>query len=252
MPKRCFVRFFSIHVMAGIVSLVVMNQETSAITNGDFGTGDLSGWTTESFDDDDNIAATPIGVIVESAGNFAELETVPYGGSESFFPVTILSQQLMLTGGVLEFDLGFDTVPDTGERTDPFAFLDSFEISLFDGTDSFTLALFDDFGLTSDPFGDVAGGGIGSLTHSASTHPLLSDHIEFSVNLAGFSSSDVAIEFTMLNGLDGFASIGRVGGVQVTVPPGGVIPEPLTATLSFIGVGGLGLSLLRRQKPVTG
>ena len=252
MIKRLVAGRFLVSEMAGIVAvaLAVTPQEAGAITNGDFATGDTAGWTEFALDDDDNVVTPPISVIIDAAGNLAELETVPYSGSEAFFPVTVLSQLFTLAGDTLHFDLGFVTEVDLNEGIDPQAFPDSFEVSLFDGTDSFTLALLDTFGLALDPFGDVATAGLGSLISSPSSHPALTDHVQFNINLAALSSQDVILDVVILNDLDGFSSVGRITNVAnpAPPPPGDGIPEPLTATLAVMSLAGVGLATNRRHR----
>ena len=233
-----------------VVALSGLSQSARGITNGDFASGDTSGWTESAFDDDNNAVAAPVSVVADAAGNFAQLETVPFSSSEAFFPITVLSQSFTLAGNSLRFDIGFDTQVDFNENVDQLAFPDSLEVSLFDGVDSFTLALFDTFGLALDPFGDVATAGLGSLTSSASGHPSLTDQVQIEIDFAALSSQDVTLDVVMLNDLDGFASVGRITNVvnPAAPPPGDGIPEPLTATLGLMGLAAAGWTTSRRHR----
>lgn len=222
----------------GVMVALTEAATVHAITNGDFSQGvdGLDGWTTEALDDNDAPVSPPlIGVVADAAGNVAELETVPYGSPLGFFfPIATLSQVFTLSGDILSFDIGFDAAADTSEPLTGFG-VDGFEVSLDDGTNLFTLLVLDSFGLSLDPFGDVASAGLGSLLNSGSTHPLLSDRIELQIDPTALAPGDVMLAFTMLNDLDGFASTGRVG--QIEQSSTGVIPEPLTASLGLMSLG---------------
>ena len=209
-----------------VFALSVTLTHAGQINNGDFSTGDLTGWTTSAIDDNDNeVSPAPIAVTSNVAGNFAELSTVAYSNPPGFAPpTTSLSQEITLTGNRLAFDLAFETTTDSNETDDGF-FSDTLEVLLDDGSSQFTLLVFDGFNLDINPFGETPG----LITSSASNHPLLSDRINLQINLNALASNTVTLEFTLVNELDGHASLARVARV---------VPEPTTALL-ILGAFGL-------------
>lgn len=195
------------------------------IVNGDFSTGDLTGWQTAAADDEDQAVAAPIGVQIQAQGNYAAIATVPYSGSGTFLPLTQLSQTFAITSQPLVFDLGFNTTVDANE-VDDHLFRDALAVLLSDGMSTYTLAAADTFGLVLDPFNDAPG----TLTRTGSAIPSLSDHIQFEADVASLASSQVTLTFYLLNETDGHASEARVGGVAI-------VPEPASGILVLAAVG---------------
>ena len=148
---------------------VFSGESQGTIINGDFATGDLTGWTTSAIDQ----AGQPTTslVSVESSGGtfFADFPTGQF--ADDVF-ISTLEQTFTVTAQepILSFEFSLPSIieDNTGSGNSPF--FDAFVVSLENvGTgDFFDLLLVDQFSVLADPFGTAPG----TVTLGAPSSPL--------------------------------------------------------------------------------
>jgi hypothetical protein len=125
--------------------------------NGNFATGDLTGWTASAIDQHGNPVTPLISVASAGGANFAVFDTGTYAAGP--FDST-LSQSFLVTAAqpILSFDLsGLPKLSPDSSGTGMSSFQDSFVASVFDGTNTHALLLIDASGALADPFGTAPG-----------------------------------------------------------------------------------------------
>jgi hypothetical protein len=196
------------------------------IVNGDFETGDLTGWTASATG-----AVIPpppltplISVISIGGSSAAEFETGDFASGPF---ISTLEQTFTLPPDTsqLVFDFSLSTAPDpTGTGTSPF--LDSFVVSLTDSVDFFDLLLVDAFGAIPDPFGSAPG----TVALGSPMNPALD--FGLTVDISALAGSTVTLFFDIINEDDGSITTALLDNVAVPAQ----IPEPHTLWLLVGGI----------------
>ncbi len=220
-----------------LILFSAFNSESSAaIINGDFATGDFSGWTVSAIDDFASpIDSTPF-ISIASAGaqKAAEFKTGEFVDGlfiatlEQTFTVDIANPFL-----TFDFTLPVATPDPTGTGTS--SFFDGLFVSLDNGTDFFDLLLLDQFNVLADPFGTAPGAttiGISSAADFDAT---------FSLDMTSLIGDDVTLFIDLINEDDGFqyASPLMSNFAATPLPKTKTVPEP-----SIIWLFGTGIFIL--------
>jgi hypothetical protein len=185
----------------------------SGITNGDFSTLDLSGWT-------------------------VEFGTVTDGGGYALFEEDLsdlsstLSQQFTIPALALELSFDLWMSAEAGGDYDPFSWPDAFTASLLDPV-TFD-PLISNPGVTEFYYLDNTGYEETVGTVSGST---------VSLDVSNWAGYDVLLSFDLWGGLDGMQTTVSLDNVNVSV-----IPAPGALLLAFIGTGLVGW--LRRSRRI--
>ena len=206
-----------------LVQVAMATPASAGIVNGDFETGDLSGWTTSA------IGGSPlISVVMPGTNHFAELATGDFATGpfistlEQTFTVDPATPQLSF-----DFTLPSTILDPTGTGLSPF--LDSFVVSLLSGASFFDLLLVDQFGAIADPFGTAPGTtGVAAPSDVAFDFSLVAD-------LSSLVGESVTLFFDVINEDDGFESVFALDNVQLT-GTGAVVPEPSTFIIFVVGL----------------
>ena len=222
--------------------LLATTSPVSAVVNGDFETGDLSGWTVSAID---GLASptTPLISVSSSIGNdFAVFET---GEFDDDVFISTLEQSFIISAAepLLIIDMTFPaaSIDPTGIGTSVFS--DSYFMSLDDGTDFFDLFLIDEFGTLPDPFGTAPG----AVTIGTPLNPTFD--LSVTADLSSLAGQTVTLFLDVLSEDDGSQFSLNVDNVRTVARPtnGNAVPEPMTAALGFIGLAALGIMSRRRQ-----
>jgi len=209
-----------------------------SLTNGNFETGDLTGYFTEDDLGDPNPAVT-VAADPGSGNHFASLDTASH---TSFF--NTLGQDLTLppSPAVLSFDVGFSTAVD-GSTDVGMGFPDSFAVSLVTTADFLDILVVDAAGgvvadpggslpVTYDPTSTIAGfaplAGAGALS-GAITLPLP----------ASMLGDDATLFFDLFDEEDGHRSIAAVDNIALQAAPAPAVPEPATGLLLTVGLAAM-------------
>jgi hypothetical protein len=217
-------------LLVGLVTSVGSGTASAGIVNGDFATGDLTGWTASAIDQNGNpvtplISVVSMGSIHDAVFDTGQYATGPYDST--------LSQSFLVTAAqpILSFD--FNKMPTltpdpTGTGTSPFG--DSFVASLFDGTNTYVLLLIDSSGSLTDPFGTAPG----SVTIGQSSNSPLDSTLQ--ADLSSLAGQTLMLNLDVTSQDDGFQSMfdsTNFGMTQVISP--NIIPEPSSFVLALIG-----------------
>jgi len=213
-------------VIAMFLGLTIIQSSSASLINGNFATDDLSGWTTQAFDDNDDPISPPITLDSHAAGNIVQLDTVSYAGLASVKPTTSLFQSFVVSESIISFDIGLASATDTNEINE-MSFADSLEVSIVDDTKFLAILILEGTELIIDPFGDAPGM---VVAVTASSHPALTHHIEFEIDTSLLAVSNAELDFSVINELDRQSSMGMVANVAINP-----IPEPTSLVLFAIG-----------------
>lgn len=228
-------RFTSIFFLVVIAELTLARSASAEFVNGDFETGDLTGWTASA------IGGSPlISVVMPATNHFAEFETGDFATGPF---ISTLEQTITVDPSkpLLSFDftLPTTTADATGIGASPF--LDGFFVSATAGGSFFDLLLVDQFGALADPFGTAPSAvRLGAPSASGFDFGLTAD-------LSSLATQSVTILFDVINEDDGFESTFALDNVQFS-GSGGVVPEPSTIVLWGLGVVGFGFRSMRRRR----
>lgn len=226
-------------VISAVVAFTA--SPATAVINGDFETGDFTGWTVSGIGGlGDPIDPSSFISVTEVAGNkVARFKTGEF--ADGLFVAT-LEQTLSVNASepILSFDLTLPTVlPDpTGTGSSPF--VDGLFVSLDDGTDFFELLLVDQFGIVADPFGTAPG----SVALGSPTDPNFD--FNFSADLSSLAGENLRLFIDLIQEDDGFLFDPDIDNVLLrgAAEP---IPEPVTAMLGTSSLIALGLAVRRRR-----
>jgi len=203
----------------------------ATITNGDFETGDLTGWSTDTdfgpgSAGDFSVSGSPGSYKARIEADYWSTpgDTFSTPLNDVFFG-NILYQNLDTTvnsGGQLELSFDWDFGGEDGNAFDG----EIFSVGLFDGIDYYKAD--GTLGFLIDP----------TTTYNSGTFVATLDSSIFN-NVAGWSLDfqlEVGADFTgFSNGLGSFAEIDNVGLTGVSVQ----VPEPASITLMLIGLLGI-------------
>ena len=207
MGKTFSKMFFVIAFVFGVLSA---GTAIADITNGDFSTAGLSGWTA-------------VGT-VSDGGGYAFFEEDPFLWSSS------LSQEFVVPDLALE--LSFDVVMDAQGTYDPFAWPDAFTASLYDNPLDLnplvqTTAFSDDFFY---------------MDHTGFVDTVADfDGLTVRLDVSGFRGMGAYLVFDLWGYDDGVSTTVDLDNVEVSV-----VPAPGALLLGVIGIGTVGT--LRRSR----
>ncbi len=232
-------------LMLGLVSSIGAGTVSAGFVNGNFATGDLTGWTASAIDQNGNPVTPLISVATSAAGNFAVFDTGNYATGP--FDST-LSQSFMVTAAepVLSFDFNhLPTLATDPTGTGTSSFLDSFVASLSDGTNTYVLLLVDSTGSLTDPFGTAPG----SVTIGPSFNSPLDSTL--SADLSSLAGQTLTLNLDVTSQDDGSQSTFDATNF-LTLPPStsNLIPEPSSLVLAAIGLLSSLFFLRKRPRPV--
>ena len=221
-------RVFGILTLA-VAALSASTTLADTVVNGDFSTGDLSGWLASS--DSGTIPQVPITPIVSVVGtgngSAAELST---GDFDTGPFISTLEQTFTVsaTQPVLGFDVSFSSVADSTGSGNGF-FGDAFVAVIQAGVEFFDIALVDDTGVQVDPFGSAPG----SVSVDSPQNASLS--VRVLADLTPIAGQTVTLFFDIVSEDDGRRSTAVVDNVGF---PGGntVVSEPATLALILTGL----------------
>jgi hypothetical protein len=216
-------------VVAG-TTFVASGPASAGLVNGNFATGDLSGWTASAIDQNGH-AVTPLIAVGSSGGtHFAVFDTGTYAAGP--FDST-LSQSFLVTATqpILSFD--FNRLPaltSDATGTGKASFRDSFVASLFDGTQSFPFLLIDSSGAHADPFGRAPG----KVTIGPSLNSPLDSTL--GLDLSSLAGHALMLNLDVTSQDDGFRSVYDPTNFETSAAPKpNSIPEPSSVVLLLIG-----------------
>lgn len=239
------VRNAVLSLLVGVFSLVGSGTASAGLlVNGNFATGDLSGWNASAIDQNGN-PVTPLISVGSSGGtNFAVFNTGTYAAGP--FDST-LSQSFLVTAAepVLSFDFNHLPVvsPDpTGTGTSSFG--DSFVASVSDGTNTYVLLLIDSSGSLTDPFGTAPG----SVTIGQSSNSPLDSTLR--ADLSSLAGETLTLYLDVTSQDDGSQSTFDLTNAGTAKPELSNVPEPDSLMLAVIGcASSLLYSWNRSSKP---
>lgn len=224
------------------LSVAAVPVAADSVVNGDFATGDLSGWTVGAIDDGAGaIDPTPFVAVESFAGDDAlQMSTQDFG--DGLFIAT-LEQQFTVDVANPFFSLDF-VLPEidedfTGAAASPF--YDALVVSIDDGTDTIELLQIDQFGALANPFG------------SASFDVELGEasDADYDFSLLADLSSMVGLELTLFIDLiqedDGYVFVSALDNIRTGAAPA-VQPVPEPASLWLVGFGVMGWALVRNRR----
>jgi hypothetical protein len=214
------------------------------LVNGDFATGDLTGWTASAIDRNGN--PTPPLISVGSSGgtHFAAFDTGNYATGP--FDST-LSQSFTVTAAepILSFDFNrLPTVSTDSTGTGTGSFLDSFVASLSDGTNTYALLLVDRSSSLTDPFGTAPG----SITIGASSDSPLDSTLR--ADLSSLAGQTLTLDLDVTSQDDGFRSVFDPSNVMTSpASASNFVPEPSSLVLAALGMISSLFFFWRRRHP---
>jgi hypothetical protein len=177
----------------------VCSSACGGIINGDFETGDFTGWTVSAYDEDGNpLDPSPfISIGTVGGSNAAIFKTGLF--ADGLFMAT-LEQTYTIPAArpflTFEFTLPLIEVDPTGSGNGPFK--DSSALSVLRGSDFFDLLLVDQTGAYADPFGTAPG----TVTLGAAKSPGF-DYL-FRADLTSLKGNEVTLFFGIFQEDDGF------------------------------------------------
>jgi hypothetical protein len=218
-------------LVVGAVSSVGSGNVSAGFINGNFATGDLTGWTASAVDQNGNPVTPLISVASSGGSNFAVLDTGNYATGP--FDST-LSQSFLVTAAepILSFDFNhLHTLTPDPTGTGTSSFRDSFVASLSDGTNTFALLLVDSSGALTDPFGTAPG----SVTVGPSSIiPVLDTTLR--ADLSSLAGQTLTLFLDVTNADDGFRTVFDPTKFDTSAKsPSNFIPEPSSLVLAAIG-----------------
>jgi hypothetical protein len=229
-------------LLIGVFSFVGSATAYAGFINGNFATGDLTGWTASAIDQNGN-PVTPLISVASSGGtNFAVFDT----GNFATGPFdSTLSQSFLVTAAqpILSFDFNhLPTLTPDPTGTGTSSFRDSFVASLFDGTKTYVLLLTDSSGSLADPFGTAPG----SVTIGTSSGSPLDSTLR--ADLSSLAGQTLTLDLDVTNQNDGFRSVFDPTNFLTSTPmPPNFIPEPNSLMLAVIG-GVASLLYVRKRR----
>jgi hypothetical protein len=219
-------------LVVGVISSFGSGTASAGLlVNGDFATGDLTGWTASAIDQNGNSVAPLISVV--SIGNIhdAVFDTGNYATGP--FDST-LSQSFLVTAAepVLSFDFNhLPALSADATGTGTASFRDSFVVSVFDGTNSYALLLIDASGSLTDPFGNAPG----SVTIGRSSIFPLQDST-LRADLSSLAGLTVTLNIDVTSQDDAFRTVFDFTNAQTSpVSSSNFVPEPSSLVLAVIG-----------------
>ncbi len=219
------------------------NVVATSVVNGEFETGDLTGWTVSAFDEFDTpLAPSPFISVTDVGGNnVAEFKTGEF--ADGLFIATLeQSFPIIVAEPILGFDFTLPAVlPDpTGTGTSPF--FDSLFVSADNGVDTFDLLLIDQFGALPDPFGTAPG----DVTLGVPSDPFFD--FSFKADLSILAGETITLFFDVIQEDDGFQFDPFIDNVQTSSEPTNVIPEPNSVLLLGLGIAMLAGGAMKRKR----
>lgn len=218
-------------LIASIGWSVPVESSIASIINGDFETGDLTGWTVSVF------GGSPLISVVDLGGN--NVAHFPTGDFATGPFIQTLEQSFVVDPGLpfLTLDFGLPELqPDpTGTGASPF--LDAFVVAASSGAGTFELLLVDANGALADPFGTAPG----AVFLGPPTNPSLDFSLSADLSLL---LGPITLSFFVTNEDDGSQfNMLYLDNVVMTEEP---VPAP--GTLLLIGLGLLGTTSLGRRR----
>lgn len=221
----------------GILSWLTAGTASADFINGNFQTGDFTGWTRSAIDAGNSpISPAPfINIGTSGANYFAQFTTGQF--ADGLFVAT-LEQSVLIEAAkpFLSFDFSLPTLSSdpTGAGTSPF--LDSLTVSLDNGTSTFTLLLVDKNGALADPFGTAPG----TVALGTPLDPVFD--FGFRVDTTSLAGQTVRFFIDITNENDGSVTTWDPDNhLFSTAPPAGqpTVPEP--SSLVLLSLGGISL-----------
>jgi hypothetical protein len=200
-------------------------QPASGITQGDFSSGDLTGWTASAVDAFGD-AVSPLISVINPSGNFlAEFSTGEFASGPF---ISTLEQSFLVDAAdpILSFNFSLPGVVSDPSGTGASPFLDTFSVSVFNGGNKDLLLAVKD-GAVADPFGTAPG----PTAVGPSTNPQLG--LNFRADLSSLAGIPVTVFFDLSNEDDSFRSHVWLDDVRLT-----------SATKPVPDIGGTGVLLL--------
>jgi hypothetical protein len=230
-------------LLIGVTSAVCTRTASAGLVNGNFATGDLTGWTASAIDQNGN-AVTPLISVASSGGtNFAVFDTGNYATGPF---VSTLSQSFLVTAAepILRFELNHlpTLTPDaTGTGTSSFG--DSVVASVSDGTNTYALLMVDGSGSLTDPFGTAPGTVVIGPSLNSPLNSL------FQADLSSLAGQTLTLFLDATNQDDGFQSVYYFTSFQTarTIKSNFTIPEPSSLVLASIALLSSLLYALKRH-----
>lgn len=206
----------------------------TAIVNGDFATGDFTGWTTSAIDQGFAPIAPLLSVVPFGGGNAADFPTGTFADDRF---IQTLEQSFVVDPGepLFSFEFSLPDIVSDATGTGASSFRDALVVSLDRGTDFFELLLVDFSGALADPFGTAPG----PVTLGAPTDPAF-DFL-FTADLSSLTGDTVTLFFDIINEDDGFQFNSPLMGVAKTGAPSNKAPLPASIWLFLIALGALRL-----------
>lgn len=226
----------------GILILVALAPLAPAgIINGDFETGDFTGWTASAIDGAFNPTAPLISVASVGGNQVAVFDTGDFNTGPF---ISTLEQTFTVDPATpfLTFDFSdpFTSADATGTGAGPF--LDAFAVSLQSGADFYDLLVLDQFGPWADPFGTAPG--------TVALGTSLAPSLDFSAraDLSSLAGQSVTLYADMINEDDRFETTvwSDFYELQSQQTKKTVIPEPASLTLWSLLLAGV--AAVRRQR----
>jgi len=208
----------------------------AAISNGDFATGDFTGWITSAGDDfgDPLDPANFLSVVPLGSGNAARLDTGEFATDALFIATVEQTFLIDPAAAMLTFDFTLPTqsVDPTGPGTG--AFLDTLFVSVDDGVDLFELLLVDNIGPLEDPFATAPG--------PVSVGPPSDAAFDFrmSADLSSLAGSNVTLFVDLVQEDDSQVSVFHASNFAL-------VPEPSSWLLAVLGLAALTVFVHRRR-----
>lgn len=212
------------------------------ITNGDFETGDFTGW---SLDTDFGAGSANDFSVSGALGSYQGRIEADYWSTagdtfstplnDTFFG-NILFQGLdtaVSSGENLELSLDWSFGGEDGSASDG----EIFSIGLFDGFDYYKSD--GTLGFLIDPTTSYGSGTFTALLDSSTFNNIAGWSIDFQLEVGADS-------FGFSNGFGSFVEIDNVSLTNIQQPTSGQVPEPTSIALMLLGL--LGISAIRKQK----
>jgi hypothetical protein len=229
-------------VLLGVFSSAGLGTASAGFINGNFATGDLTGWTASAIDQSGNPVTPLISVASSGSAHFAVFDTGNYATGP--FDST-LSQSFLVTAAqpILSFDFNrMPTLTPDPTGTGTSSFRDSFVASLFDGTKTYVLLLTDSSGSLTDPFGTAPG----SVTIGTSSGSPLDSTLR--ADLSSLAGQTLTLDLDVTNQNDGSQTVFYATNFLISPPMiTNFIPEPNSLMLAVIG-GVASLLYVRKRR----